>query len=166
MEQTKQELEGNETLTLKEEVIKLRRVAKVLKGGRRLAFSAIVAVGDGKGKVGIGMGKAREVPDAIRKAINNAKKNMFTVPIVNGTIPHEVFVKYKAAKLIMKPAAPGTGLRVGISIRPILSCAGITDVLSKSLGSNTVVSLVRAAEKALKSLRTKDYIESLKKSED
>jgi len=156
---------NNNEVTLKEEVIALRRVAKVLKGGRRFAFSAIVAVGDGKGNVGIGSGKSREVPDAIRKAINNAKKNMFTVPIINGTIPHEIYVKYKASKILMKPAAPGTGLIAGVNIRPILSCAGITDILTKSLGSNTVVTLVKAVEIALKSLKTKDYIDNLKKTE-
>ncbi len=148
---------------LKEEVIAIRRVAKVLKGGRRFAFSAIVAVGNGNGKVGIGLGKAKEVPDAIRKAINNAKKNIFTIPIINGTIPHPVFCKYKAGKLLLKPAAPGTGLIAGISIRPILSCAGITDILSKSLGSNTPITLARTAEKALKMLRSSDYIKQLKK---
>jgi len=90
---------------------------------------------------------------------------MFTVPIINGTIPHEIYVKYKASKILMKPAAPGTGLIAGVNIRPILSCAGITDILTKSLGSNTVVTLVKAVEIALKSLRTKDYIDNLKKAE-
>ncbi|MBN1897667.1 MAG: 30S ribosomal protein S5 [Spirochaetes bacterium] len=151
-----------ETDGLKEEVIAIRRVAKVLKGGRRFAFSAIVSVGDGKGSVGIGMGKAREVPDAIRKAVNNAKKNMFSVPVVNGTIPHAIFCKYKAGRLILKPAAPGTGLIAGISIRPILGCAGITDVLTKSLGSTTPMTMVKTAEKALKSLRSVDYVQQLK----
>jgi len=151
---------------LKEEVIAIRRVAKVLKGGRRFSFSAIVSVGDGNGKVGIGFGKAREVPEAIRKAINRAKKNLFTVPIVNGTIPHPILCKYKAGKVLLKPAAPGTGLIASISIRPILSCIGITDILSKSLGSNTPVTVVRTVEKALRSLVSKEDIRRLKEESE
>ncbi len=152
-----EELDG-----LKEEVIAIRRVAKVLKGGRRFSFSAIVSVGDGNGKVGIGFGKAREVPEAIRKAINRAKKRMFTVPIVNGTIPHPILCKYKAGKVLLKPAAPGTGLIASISIRPILSCVGIKDILSKSLGSNTPVTVVRTVEKALRSLMSEEDVKNSK----
>ena len=147
---------------LKQEVISIRRVAKVQKGGRRFSFRALVAVGDGNGTVGLGLGKAKEVPDAVRKAINDAKKNFIKVPIINGTIPHSIEVKYKAARILLKPAAPGTGLRAGITVRPILSCAGIKNILAKSLGSNTPATLARAAFKALQMLRSHQQVKELR----
>lgn len=142
-----------EKVELTEEIISITRVSKVLKGGRKFGFRAIVAIGDGNGTVGIGKGKAREVPDAIKKAVHNAKKNTIKVSVVKGTIPHKVFFKYKAGKILLKPAAPGTGLIAGISTRPILSRAGITDILSKSLGSNTPITVAKATFEALKSLK-------------
>ena len=142
-----------ETDELSEEVISITRVAKVLKGGRKFGFRAIMAVGDGNGTVGIGTGKAREVPDAIKKAVHAAKRTCTRVPVIRGTIPHEIFFKYKAGKILLKPAAPGTGLIAGISARPILSRAGITDILSKSLGSNTPITVAKACFEALKHLK-------------
>ncbi len=142
-----------ETDELSEEVISITRVAKVLKGGRKFGFRAIMAVGDGNGTVGIGTGKAREVPDAIKKAVHAAKRTCTRVPVIRGTIPHEIFFKYKAGKILLKPAAPGTGLIAGISARPILSRAGITDILSKSLGSNTPISVAKATFEALRKLK-------------
>jgi len=149
---------------LQEEIISIRRVTKVLKGGRKFSFRALVAVGDGKGVVGVGLGKAREVPDAIRKAIQDAKKNLFRVPLRNGTIPHTIETKFKAGRIIMKPAAPGTGLIAGISARPILNRAGITDILAKNLGSRTPVTVAYTVVKALKELRSPEEVRELRKS--
>ena len=143
----------NEEIELTEEIISITRVSKVLKGGRKFGFRALVAVGDGNGTVGLGAGKAREVPDAIKKAIHAAKKNTIKVPVANGTIPHEIFCKSGGGKILLKPAAPGTGLIAGISARPILSRAGITDILSKSLGSNTPVTVARITFEALNMLK-------------
>ncbi len=143
----------SEKSELTEEIISITRVAKVLKGGRKFGFRALVAVGDGNGTVGFGAGKAREVPDAIKKAVHDAKKNIIKVPVTNGTIPHEIFCKYKGGKILLKPAAPGTGLIAGISARPLLSRAGITDILSKSLGSNTPITVANITFKALKELK-------------
>ena len=142
-----------EEFELTEEIISITRVAKVLKGGRKFGFRAIVAVGDEHGKVGIGTGKAREVPDAIKKAVHDAKRNTIDVPIKNGTIPHRVFHKYKGGRMLLKHADPGTGLIAGISARPVLSRVGITDILSKSLGSNTPITVAKTTFEALKQLK-------------
>ena len=141
-------------LDLKEEsLIQINRVAKVITGGRRFSFNAIVTVGDGNGHVGIGFGKANEVASAINKAKENAKKNLFKTSVINGTIPHEIIAKFGASKVMLKPASPGTGLIASAAIRAVLAQAGYTDVLSKITGSTNALNVVRATEKALMSLK-------------
>lgn len=141
-------------LDLKEEsLIQINRVAKVITGGRRFSFNAIVTVGDGNGHVGIGFGKANEVASAINKAKENAKKNLFRTSVINGTIPHEIIAKFGASKVMLKPASPGTGLIASAAIRAVLAQAGYTDVLSKITGSTNALNVVRATEKALMSLK-------------
>ena len=137
-----------------EKIVSLNRVAKVVKGGRRFSFSALVVVGDGKGRVGAGLGKAGEVPDAIRKGVDDAKKHMITVPMVGTTIPHEVRYKLGAAKVMLKPGVPGTGVISGSSMRAVVEAAGIKDILTKSLGTDNPINVVRATVSALASLRT------------
>jgi len=138
---------------LEEKVIKINRVAKVVTGGRRFRFNALVAIGDGKGHVGVGLGKALEVTAAVTKSKENAKKSLVKIPVINGTIPHEVHAKYGAAIVILRPATPGTGIIAGGVIRAIMESLGVRDILSKSLGSNNAHNVVKATMLALLQLK-------------
>ncbi len=145
-----------------ERVVTINRVTKVVKGGRRFRFSALVIVGDKKGRVGFGTGKANEVPDAIRKAVDNAKSNLVHVKMINGTIPHEIIGDFGAGEVFMRPASEGTGVIAGGAIRDVMELAGVTDVLTKCIGSRTPINMVRATFDALENLRTVDEVAELR----
>lgn len=155
MRENKPEKKENEYI---ERVVHIGRITKVVKGGRRFRFSALVIIGDGKGKIGFGTGKAAEVPDAIKKATENARKSLFEVSKLGTTIPHEVIGEYGAGKIVLKPASEGTGVIAGGPVRAVLEVAGISDILSKSLGSNTPINMVRATVQGLKQLRTAEEV--------
>ena len=148
------EEEKEVTPQLIDKVVEIRRVAKVVKGGRRFKFSALAIVGDGEGMVGYGLGKAHEVPDAIRKAIEKARKNMFKVPLKGSTIPHEVMAEFGAAKVFLKPASRGTGIKAGGAVRAIMEAAGVQDILTKCIGSRNPHNVIKAVINGLKEMKS------------
>ncbi|MGD9504474.1 MAG: 30S ribosomal protein S5 [Syntrophobacteraceae bacterium] len=149
-------------LQLIDKVVHISRVAKVVKGGRRFSFSALVVVGDGKGSVGFGLGKANEVPEAIRKGLESAKRGMFAIPLRNGTLPHSTLGLYGASQVVMKPASPGTGVIAGGAVRALMEAAGVSDILTKCIGSRNPHNVLRAAMQGLKSLRSPESVAKIR----
>ncbi|MEF2845703.1 MAG: 30S ribosomal protein S5 [Eggerthellaceae bacterium] len=146
-------------LELNEKVVSIKRVTKVVKGGRNMRFTALVVVGDGNGRVGIGMGKSQEVPQAIKKGVEDAKKNMFSVPLTEeGTLPHDIMGEYGAGRVLIKPAAPGTGVIAGGAARAVMELAGVKDVFCKSLGTDNVMNIVKAAANGLQNMQSPEEV--------
>lgn len=154
-------MEHNE-LGLLEKIVYLNRVAKVVKGGRRFSFSALVVVGDGNGNVGYGLGKAQEVPEALRKATEHARKNMMSVPLVDGTLPYDVLGRYGSGRVLLKPASKGTGIIAGGAVRAIMEAAGVHDVLAKAIGTNNPHNVLKATMAGLASLRSAEEVSELR----
>lgn len=152
------DLNNIDELKLADKVVRINRVSKVVKGGKRFSFSALVVVGDGEGRVGYGMGKANEVPNSIRKGAEKAKKNLYNIPIVNGTIPYQVIGNYRSSKVLLKPASKGTGVIAGGGVRAVLEILGLTDILTKSLGSANAHNTVKATFDALSKLKSPEAI--------
>ena len=152
----------NDIGKLEETVVKINRCTNVTKGGKSLSFSALVVVGDKNGMIGYGFGKAREVPSAVSKAVKDARKNLVSIPIMNGTIPHEAWGCYKSARIYLKPASSGTGIKAGISARSVLELLGVTDILTKCYGTRNALNVVKATVEGLKLLKTKQEIEILR----
>jgi small subunit ribosomal protein S5 len=151
-----------ETGKLEETVVKINRCTNVTKGGKSMSFNAVVVVGDKNGRVGHGFGKAREVPNTVGKAVKDAHKNLISVPVINGTIPYEVWGRYKSARIFLKPAAPGTGIKAGASARSVLESVGIKDILTKCYGTRNAINVVKATFEGLRLLKTKQQIETLR----
>ena len=151
-----------ETGKLEETVVKINRCTNVTKGGKSMSFNALVVVGDKNGRVGYGFGKAREVPNTVGKAVKDAHKNLISVPVINGTIPYEVWGRYKSARIFLKPAAPGTGIKAGASARSVLESVGIKDILTKCYGTRNAINVVKATIEGLRLLKTKQQIEILR----
>ena len=150
--------DGGEAREFDQKVVEIKRVTRVVAGGKRMRFRALVVIGDHKGKIGIGLKKGMDVTEAVKKAVNAAKKSMIVVPIVNDTVPHQVNIKYKSSKLLMMPARPGTGVIAGGAVRSVLDLAGVKNVISKMIGSNNKTNNVRAAFEAFKMMRSKEEI--------
>ncbi len=155
-------VQETETGKLEETVVRINRCTNVTKGGKSMSFNALVVVGDKNGRVGYGFGKAREVPNTVGKAVKDAHKNLISVPIMNGTIPHEVWGRYKSARIYLKPAAPGTGIKAGASARSVLEYVGIRDILTKCYGTRNAINVVKATIEGLRLLKTKQQIELLR----
>ncbi len=157
-ENTEQQIESGEI----EKVVALNRVAKVVKGGRRFSFSALVVIGDGKGNVGFGLGKAQEVPEALRKASERARKNRVSISLVDGTLPYEILGRFGAGYVMLKPASKGTGIIAGGAVRAVMEAVGVTDVLAKAIGTNNPHNVLRATIQGLTALRSAEYVSELR----